>query len=86
MSAATGAASALHVVGYPVAIVVIARFVPVVRDRRVRWFAAHQLAVTAIVVGWLLRGRPAAAAVNAAWLGAAALWFARGPHRSAEER
>ena len=75
VSAATGVATALHVVGYPVAVVVIARFVPVVRDRRVRWFVAHQLAVTAIVAGWLLRSRPGAAAVNAAWLGAAAIWY-----------
>ncbi len=81
MSAATGVATALHVVGYPVAVVVIARFVPVVRGRRVRWFVAHQLAVTAIVVGWLLQGRPGAAAVNAAWLVTAAVWFARGRRR-----
>ena len=87
MSAATGVATALHVVGYPVAVVVIARFVPVVRDRRVRWFVTHQVAVTAIVVGWLLRGRLGAVAVNAAWLAAAAVWYARGkPHRSAGER
>ena len=87
MSAATGVATALHVVGYPVAVVVIARFVPVVRARRVRWFVAHELAVAAIVVGWLLRGRPGAAAVNAAWLATAAVWFARArPHRSAGER
>ena len=65
------------------AIIVIARFVPVVRARRVRWFAAHQLAVTAIVAGWLLRGRPGAAAVNATWLAVAAVWFVSGRARAA---
>ena len=62
-------------VGYPVALVVIARWVPVVRERRWRWFAAHQAAVTGIIVGWLLRGRGSAAAVNGAWLAVASAWY-----------
>ena len=71
MTLATG----LHVVGYPVAVVVIARWVPVVRDRRVRWFAAHEAAVVAIAAGWALKGQPAAVAVNAAWGVVAAGWY-----------
>ncbi len=68
----------LHLAGYPVSLVVIARWVPVVRERRRRWFAAHQAAVAAVVAGWLLRGRVGPAAVNGAWLAVAALWYALG--------
>lgn len=76
MSASDVAATALHVVGYPTAIVVITRFVPVVRDRRTRWFAAHQAGVAAIVGGWLLRGDARGVAVNGAWFVVAAAWYA----------
>jgi hypothetical protein len=43
------AATALFVLGYPVSIAVILRFVPVVRERRFKWLVAHDLAVAAIV-------------------------------------
>ena len=69
----------LFILGYPVAILVIARFVPVVRERRVRWFGAHQLAVAAIVTGWVIRSSWPAVTVNSAWLGAAAVWYVRRP-------
>ena len=75
------AATALHVVGYPVAVVVIARWVPVVRERRTAWFAAHEAAVAAITLGWVLRDRPPAAAVNATWAVVAAVWYAWGRSR-----
>ncbi|CAN5233409.1 hypothetical protein BH24ACT1_BH24ACT1_07290 [soil metagenome] len=65
-------------VGYPVAIGVIARFVPVVRKRRWRWLAAHHAGVVAIVAGWALRGEAPAAAANASWLAASSLWYALG--------
>lgn len=71
MTLATG----LHLVGYPVAIGVIARFVPVVRERRLAWFLAHQAAVAAIAAGWLLKDRPSAVAVNGAWGVIAAGWY-----------
>lgn len=74
-------ATALHVVGYPTAIVVIVRFVPVVRERRARWFAIHQAGVAAIVVGWALRGDGRAVAVNGAWFVVAAAWYALGGRR-----
>ncbi len=65
--------------GYPVAVAVITRWVPVVRERRWPWLLAHQAATAAIVAGWVLLGRRAAAAVNGAWFVVAAVWYARGP-------
>ncbi len=69
---------ALFTFGYPVSIVVIARFVPVVRERRVRWFAWHQAAVAAIVVGFAIRSRGSAVAINASWFVIAAIWYGLG--------
>jgi hypothetical protein len=68
-------ATALHVIGYPTAIAVLTRFVPVVRDRRLRWFVAHQAGVAAIVGGWLVRGNTPAAVVNGSWLVSATAWY-----------
>ncbi len=73
MEAAT-AAVPLLLAGYPVSVVVIARWVPVVRERRTRWFAAHAAAVLAIIIGWALR-RPVAMVPNIAWLVASAIWY-----------
>ena len=82
---ADAAATALFVFGYPTAIVVILRFVPVVRERRMRWLVAHDLAVAAIVAGWALKGDSRAVAINASWLVAANVWYALGA-RSTERR
>lgn len=82
MSAARTAATALHILGYPIAIAVIVRFVPVVRERRTRWFLAHQAGVAAIVAGWLLRGDTRGAAVNGTWFVIAAAWYAIGGRRT----
>lgn len=79
------AAVLLLVVGYPVALVVIARWVPVVRERRAGWFLAHSAAVAAITVGWALR-RPPAALPNAAWLVASTVWYRWGGRRSPRRR
>ena len=68
-------AAVLHAVGYPVAIVVIARWVPVVREQRWRWFVAHQAAVGAIVAGWAIRGRLPAVVINGVWWLIAAAWY-----------
>jgi hypothetical protein len=65
----------LFVFGYPVSIVVIARWVPVVRERRVRWFVIHQFAVAAIVTGWIIRHSWSAVAINSTWLVVAAIWY-----------
>jgi hypothetical protein len=75
---ADAAAWALFAVGYPTAIVVILRFVPVVRERRMKWLVAHDLAVAAIVAGWALKGDRSAVAINASWLVAANVWYALG--------
>lgn len=65
--------------GYPVAVAVITRWLPVVRERRWPWFVAHQAATAAIAAGWALQGRRVAAAVNVAWFLVAAAWYARRP-------
>ena len=66
---------ALFTFGYPVSIVVIARFVPVVRERRRAWFVWHQSAVAAIIVGFALRSRGSAVAINGTWFVVAAIWY-----------
>jgi hypothetical protein len=76
-------ATALFVFGYPVSIAVILRFVPVVRERRLTWLVAHDLAVAAIVAGWALKGDRRAVAINASWLVAANVWYALGGRRHA---
>ena len=69
---------ALFTFGYPVSIVVIARFVPVVRERRTRWFAWHQGAVAAILIGFAIRARWSAVAINGSWFVVAAIWYGLG--------
>ena len=71
----------LFAVGYPVSITVIVRWIPVVRERRIRWFVAHELAVAAIVAGWALSGDLGAVAINATWLVVAAAWYELGGRR-----
>jgi hypothetical protein len=73
--------SALLAAGYPVSIVVISRFVPVVRQRRWSWLAAHHLGVVAIVAGWAIKGRTPAVAINGAWLVTSSVWYALGGRR-----
>ncbi len=75
MSSPSPLSLGLFAVGYPTAVVVISRFVPVVRQRRVRWFAAHQLGVAAVVAGWALERQWPAVAGNGAWLVAATVWW-----------
>ncbi len=64
--------------GYPISILVIARWIPVVRERRWRWFWVHQIAVAMIVMGWIIEGETRSVAVNSIWLVTAAVWFMRG--------
>ena len=75
-------AFALHLVGYPTAIVVITRWIPVVRQRRLQWFVAHEAAVAAIVAGWAIVGRRQGVVVNGTWGLTAAAWYALGSRRS----
>jgi hypothetical protein len=69
----------LFAFGYPAAIVVIIRFVPVVRQRRTRWFVIHELGVAAIVAGQALVGSAQGVIINASWGVVAAIWYALGP-------
>jgi hypothetical protein len=71
----------LHLVGYPTAVVVIARWIPVVRQRRLRWFVAHEAAVAAIVTGWAIVGRRQGVLINGAWGLIAAAWYSLGGRR-----
>ncbi len=75
--------TALFAFGYPTSIAVIARWLPVVRERRTRWFVAHQVAVAAIVTGWALKRDATAVTINASWLGIAAAWYLAAGRRTA---
>lgn len=59
-------ASALLVVGYPLALGVLTRLRPVLAERRVWWFVALEAATASITAGWLLHGRLVPAAINGA--------------------
>ena len=65
----------LLALGYPTAIAVLTRWIPVVREQRTRWFAAHQAGVAAIVAGWAIRGRTQGVIINGAWFVIAAFWY-----------
>lgn len=72
-------ASVLLVIGYSVALAVLTRLRPVLTERRVWWFLALEAATVSITAGWLLRGRPLAAALNgAALVGFAIGWWITG--------
>lgn len=81
MVAARTAAIPLLAVGYPVSVAVITRWVPVVRERRQRWFLVHHTAVALIIAGWALR-RPAAIPPNLAWLVVSTVWYLLGGRRA----
>jgi hypothetical protein len=76
----------LFAFGYPASIIVIVRFVPVVRERRIRWLIVHDLAVVAIVVGWATAGNVRAVVVNSSWLVVASIWYAWGGRRRSSLR
>ncbi len=85
LSASTPAGVAeltLFAVGYPTAITVIVRWLPVVRERRTTWFVAHELAVAAIVAGWALKGDSRAVVINGSWLVVAAAWYGAAGRRA----
>jgi hypothetical protein len=71
----------LFAFGYPVSIVVIARFVPVVREQRLRWLGFHHVAVACIVLGWALDSNWQAVIVNSSWLAASTIWYVLGGRR-----
>jgi acyl-CoA synthetase (AMP-forming)/AMP-acid ligase II len=67
--------TALFAFGYPVSILVILRWIPVVRERRTRWFWAHQAAVSAIVAGWVIEREWRSVAINGTWFVIATAWY-----------
>jgi hypothetical protein len=71
--------------GYPAAIIVIIRFVPVVRERRTRWFVIHELGVAAIVAGQALMENPRGVIINGSWGVIAAIWYALGGRRARQD-
>ena len=72
-------ASALLVIGYPLALGVLARLRPVLAERRVWWMVVLEAATASITAGWLLHGRPLPAALNGAALaGFAIAWLVTG--------
>ena len=72
----------LFAFGYPAAIVVIARFVPVVREQRTRWIVVHHLGVLAIIAGWATKPDWPAVVVNSTWLVSSTIWYLRGASRT----
>jgi hypothetical protein len=74
----------LFIVGYSAAIIVIARFVPVVRERRLRWLVVHHVGVAAIVLGWATKGDASAVMVNSSWLVVSSVWYALGGRRRSQ--
>jgi hypothetical protein len=71
--------------GYPAAVVVLTRLVPVLRERRTRWFLILEAATAAITAGWLLLGRGEATLINgAALVGFAIAWTWTGRRRGRE--
>ena len=70
-------AGALRLVGYPLSLVVIVRWIPVVRQRLTSLFLLHEAAVAAIVAGWALVPRWIGVAINGAWGVIAAGWYLR---------
>ncbi len=81
--AARTLAEVLFVAGYPTAIVCITRLVPVFRQRRQRWFWAHEAGTAAIVAGWVLKANRGAVAINGAWLAAVGVaWAITGRRRA----
>lgn len=72
----------LFALGYPASIAVIARFVPVVRERRWKWLAVHHLAMAALIAGFLTRRATIGALVNAGWLVASTAWYVAGGRRA----
>jgi hypothetical protein len=74
----------LLVIGYPLAVGVLTRLPTVLVERRWWWFVTLEAATASITAGWLLRGRPVAAALNGVALAGFALaWVIAGRRRRA---
>ncbi len=81
LPAESGLATALHLFGYPVAMMVIVRFTAVVRERRTAWFAVHEAAMASICLGFVVMDQTGPIVPNAGWLVIAAIWYVAGKRR-----
>ncbi|MDQ6944930.1 MAG: hypothetical protein M3256_01375 [Actinomycetota bacterium] len=80
-------ASVLLMIGYLLALGVLARLRSVLAERRVWWFVVLEAATASITAGWLLHGRHLPAAVNgAALVGFAIAWLITGQRASPPAR
>jgi hypothetical protein len=82
LTAGPPAAGALRLLGYPTACAAIARWVPIVRNRRRDWLLAHEAAMASICLGWALSGRWSGVIINGVWGVSAAVWWAVGGRRA----
>jgi len=79
MGPASRTGSVLLVIGYPLALGVLARLRPVLAQRRVWWFTTLEAATASIAAGWLLHGRLLPATINgAALVGFSTAWLVTG--------
>ena len=83
MTASSAAGVGLLAVGYPVAVAVLARLVPVLRQRRWRAMVALEAGTACIAAGWGLLGQPAGVASNTiAFAAFAVAWWWTGRQAS----
>lgn len=76
MTASSAVGVGLLAVGYPVAVAVLTRLVPVLRQRRRRAMVALEAGTVCIAAGWGLLGQAAGVASNAAaFAGFAVAWW-----------
>jgi len=75
ITAGPASAGALRLIGYPAALVVIVRWIPVVRQRLTSLFVLHQAGMAAITAGWALADRWPAVLINGAWFVIAGGWY-----------
>ena len=73
---------ALLVVGYVVAVPLVARFRSTLRERRLGGFVALELATALVAVGWALQGAALGVVLNVGFVAAfaAAWWWPRPAH------
>lgn len=76
----------LLLLAYPPFLLTLARWREIARGGARLAALGHQISGWIVVVGWLLAGRPLIAAVHAAWLVIARIWFAVGGRRSPVSR
>ena len=70
----------LLVVGYVVAVPLVVRLRAILRERRLGWFVALEVATALVATGWAVLGAPGGVALNVAFvLAFAVLWWRSAP-------